>query len=287
MSMAVLFWGMRPAIFQERGRAEMNKLVSSENGAGVCLIRLNDPKSLNSLSENLARQLFDALKIAEEDTKIRCVVIVGSGDAFCAGGNLKDFAGINTGLDKYVNKVMAELYNPLAKFLYDRKTPLITAVNGPAIGAGVGLALNADFVLMAQGSYFSLPFVPRLALLPDFGTTWLLARALGYNRALGYVLTGNKIDAEMAQADGLAWRVVSKGELVQAAMDLAGQMVRVSPVAVDAAREALRRTHDNALKEQLELERELQTQRFGSAAFQEGLDAFVGKRSPDFMRVLD
>jgi 2-(1,2-epoxy-1,2-dihydrophenyl)acetyl-CoA isomerase len=100
-------------------------------------------------------------------------------------------------------------------------------------------------------------------------------------------LTGNKIDAEMAQADGLAWRVVSKGELVQAAMDLAGQMVRVSPVAVDAAREALRRTHDNALKEQLELERELQTQRFGSAAFQEGLDAFVGKRSPDFMRVLD
>lgn len=260
----------------------MDELITVSDDNGVRTVCLNAPGSLNSLGEELTRQLFDAMRAAEADTEVRCVVLTGSGKLFCSGGNLKEFMAVETPLDEYINGVMEDLYNPLANFLEQMKKPLITAVNGPAIGAGVGLALNADIVVMARSAFFALPFVPRLAVLPDMGATWLLTRGLGYNRALAYVLTGEKLSAQVAVEAGLVWAVVEDDLLAGHVETLARSISRLPLAAIDTAKRALGSACQNTLAEQLEVERTLQTQRFGSASFREGLAAFAEKRDPDF-----
>lgn len=260
----------------------MSELISVVDDGGVRTVCLDAPASLNSLGEELTRQLFDAMQAAEADTGVHCVVLTGSGKLFCSGGNLKEFMAVEEPLDEYINLVMKDLYNPLANFLEQMKTPLVTAVNGPAIGAGVGLALNADIVVMARSAFFALPFVPRLAVLPDMGATWLLTRGLGYNRALAYVLTGDKLSAQSAADSGLVWAAVEDDQLAGQVANLARSISLLPMAAIDAAKRALGSATQNTLAEQLEVERSLQTVRFGSASFREGLAAFAEKRDPDF-----
>lgn len=262
-----------------------NRLVECSDKAAVRTLILNDPGSFNSLSENLAKQLFEQLRLAEADQAVRVVVITGAGKLFCAGGNLKDFAAVTEPLDSYISRLMAELYNPLALFIHTMKTVVVSAVNGPAIGAGVGLALNADLVLMSEQSYFSLPFIPHLAVVPDMGSSWFLARGLGYSRAMGLALTGDKLSAADALAAGLIWRCVDAESFSAQVATTAEKLASLSSGAIAATRTQLASAQANDFSTQLTLERELQTERFGSADFAEGLNAFFEKRTPDFVNM--
>ena len=128
--------------------------VQIMNRDGVCALTLDHMESRNSLSEELARELLAALARAATDPSVHSVLLTGRGTAFCAGGNLKQFAGVDEPLDRYIGRMLRELYTPLALALHRFDKPLIAAVNGAAVGAGVGLALCADVVLAASSAYF-------------------------------------------------------------------------------------------------------------------------------------
>jgi 2-(1,2-epoxy-1,2-dihydrophenyl)acetyl-CoA isomerase len=258
--------------------------VQIMNREGVCVLRLDHVESRNSLSEELARELLAALASAATDPSAHSVLLTGRGSAFCAGGNLKQFAGVDGPLNRYVGRMIRELYTPLALMIRRFDKPVIAAVNGAAVGAGVGLALCADVVLAASSAYFVLPFVPVLGAVPDMGTSWLVPRLIGQPRALGLLLTGDRLSADDAQAAGLIWKTVPDAELECAALELAKSFGALPVDAVRRTKRALAAAHHNSFEEQLELERELQMSSFDGGEFREGLAAFREGRRPNFRK---
>jgi 2-(1,2-epoxy-1,2-dihydrophenyl)acetyl-CoA isomerase len=252
------------------------------NCEAVRVLTIDDAESRNSLSEELARELLGALAAAATDASVRSVLLTGRGKAFCAGGNLKQFAHADEPLDRYVGRVIRELYMPLALAMHRFKKPLIAAVNGAAVGAGVGLALCADVVLAASSAYFVLPFVPMLGAVPDMGTSWSVPRLIGQPRAAGLLLTGDRLSADDARAAGLIWKTLPDSELEGAALTLAERLGALPVDALHRTKMALTAASHNSFEEQLELERELQMASFGSDEFREGLAAFREGRRPKF-----
>jgi 2-(1,2-epoxy-1,2-dihydrophenyl)acetyl-CoA isomerase len=252
------------------------------NCEAVRVLTLDDVESRNSLSEELARELLGALALAVTDPSVRSVLLTGRGKAFCAGGNLKQFTHADEPLDRYVGRVIRELYTPLALAMHRFKKPLIAAVNGAAVGAGVGLALCADVVLAASSAYFVLPFVPVLGAVPDMGTSWLVPRLIGQPRAVGLLLTGERLSADDAHAAGLIWKALPDTELESAALTLAESLGALPMDALQRTKLALAAARHNSFEEQLELERELQMASFGSDEFREGLAAWREGRRPNF-----
>ncbi|MBQ0760464.1 MAG: 2-(1,2-epoxy-1,2-dihydrophenyl)acetyl-CoA isomerase [Zhongshania sp.] len=249
----------------------------------VRTITLNDPASFNSITEESANALLDALRAAVADDKIRAVLLTGNGKFFCAGGNLKNFMAQEGPLDAYVNKAIEDTYNPLAEYMMAMPIPVVSAINGPAIGAGVGLGLNADIVLAAKSAYFSLPFVPKLGVVPDMGCSWLVTRGLNYNQALALFLTGEALSAEDAARSGMIWKCVDDDALMTEASVLAANLAKLAPAAIRRTKESLRSACESSFSTQLKLEQQLQTASFGTKAFQEGLRSFKERREADFI----
>jgi 2-(1,2-epoxy-1,2-dihydrophenyl)acetyl-CoA isomerase len=246
---------------------------------------LDHAESRNSLSEELARDLLSALSSAATDPSVRSILLTGRGKAFCAGGNLKQFANADEPLGRYVGRVMRELYIPLAVAMHGYNKPIIAAVNGAAVGAGVGLALCADLVLAAGSAYFVLPFVPALGAVPDMGTSWWMPRLVGQRRALGLLLTGERLSAAEAQAAGLVWKTVVDTELESTAFALAKSLGTLPEDAVRRTKLALAAAFHTSFHDQLELERELQMASFDGDEFREGLAAFRDGRRPNFHKM--
>lgn len=249
----------------------------------VRVIELNDPGSFNAISESLVAALREVLDDAVDNSHTRAVILTSSGKLFSAGGNLKNFMAQDEPMDEYINKAMETVYNPFGRFLRNFPLPMICAVNGPAIGAGVGLALSCDIVLAAKSAYFSLPFVPKLGVVPDMGSSWLISQSLSYQQALALTLTGEPFSAEDAAKSGMIWRCCDDDQVRESALTIAKQLAKTSPAAIRRSRQLLRAASRNMYSEQLELERELQTESFGGRAFQEGLSAFAERREPDFV----
>ena len=254
----------------------------SDNGH-VRTIALNDPASFNSITEESANALLDALRAAVADPQIRAVLLTGNGKFFCAGGNLKNFMAQEGPLDDYVNQAIENTYNPLAEYMMAMPIPVVSAINGPAIGAGVGLGLNADIVLASKSAYFSLPFVPKLGVVPDMGCSWLVTRGLNYNQALALFLTGEALTAEDAARSGMIWKCVDDSDLMAEASTLAANLAKLSPAAIRRTKHALRSACESNFASQLKLEQQLQTVSFGGNAFQEGLRSFKERREADFI----
>lgn len=263
----------------------MSHYIEVSDDQAVRQLCLNDPASLNSLSEGLATELSRRLADAQADSGVRAVVLTGKGKTFCSGGNLKEFLQVSEPLDDYIQRLITELYTPLALQIRNFPKPIITALNGPAIGAGVGLALGSDMVFAAQSAYFALPFVPALGVVPDMGSSWLVPRALGYNRALALALTGEKFSAEQAQAAGMIWKCLPDAELEPTVRAVAAKLAALPQQAMLRTKAAFSQAHENSFARQLDLECVLQTASFGGAEFQEGLAAFKQRRAPDFSKV--
>jgi 2-(1,2-epoxy-1,2-dihydrophenyl)acetyl-CoA isomerase len=249
----------------------------------VRTITLNDPATLNSMTEEMANALLNALRGAVADEQIRAVLLTSTGKFFSAGGNLKTFMNQEGPLDDYVNKVIEDTYNPLAEYMMAMPIPVVSAINGPAIGAGVGLGLNADIVLAAKSAYFSLPFVPKLGVVPDMGCSWLVTRGLNYNQALALFLTGDALTAEDAARTGMIWKCIDDIELMSEASTLAENLAKLSPAAIRRTKEALRSACQSSFNTQLKLEQQLQTASFGGKALKEGLSSFKERREADFI----
>jgi 2-(1,2-epoxy-1,2-dihydrophenyl)acetyl-CoA isomerase len=257
-------------------------MIDIEHQGFITKLYLNDPDSLNSLSIPLSKALVEGLKEVSARPQTRCLIVSGRGRMFCSGGNLKEFFTVEQPLDEYIDDAMDRVYNPVAAHLASLAVPVICAVNGPAVGAGVAIALNADFTLMARSAWFKLPFVPSLGVVPDFGCSWFLGRRLPRHKAMELMLGDAKISAEEAASCDLIYRAVADDQLEEQALALATKISQLPVDAVRMAKDTLVKAPENSFAEQLQLEREYQVACFCSGYFKEGLAAFKEKRPAKF-----
>ena len=261
--------------------------IKLERDGEVAIIIFNEPARLNPLSLKMQKEIRGLLKEFASGDEVRAVVLTGEGKAFCVGADLAamdydDGKGATRG-DR-IAEAMHENSNMLIKDVHNVPLPVISAINGPCAGAGVGLALAADIVLMAQSSYIFLPFMPRLGIIPDLGTTWFLERLVGRNRAVALSLLGERIQAADAVRYGLAWAVHEDGALRAEAIKIAKRLAQLPAHAMVETRQAMDAASRHTLEEQLSYEAETQRVLLNKPEFEEGVNAFQQKRDPVFKR---
>ncbi len=253
----------------------MAELVESSREGGVALLRINRPEARNALSPEVMELLAGELERLDPDPELRCVVISGSDKVFAAGADIKAMS----------ERSFAEaLRHPAASFwrrLAAIKTPMIAAVSGYALGGGCELALACDMIVAAQGATFGQPEI-NLGIIPGGGGTQRLARVLGKQRAMEYVLTGKRFDAETARELGLVNRVTADDAWLEEAMALAKEVAEQPPIAARLAKQAVIVAEETALSAGLENERRLYELAMATGDRVEGMRAFLEKREPKF-----
>jgi len=256
----------------------MDSLLFERHGH-VAVLTLNRPEKFNSINRPLALGIQSALDTCAADESVRCVFITGNGRAFCAGQDLKEVAdpdgpGLST--------IVAEHYNPIIDRIRSIQKPVIAAVNGVAAGAGANIALCCDIVVAAASATFIQAF-SKIGLIPDSGGTWFLPRLIGWQRASALMMLGDKISAPEAEQMGMIYKTLPDEGFADAALALAGKMASMPTRGLALTKQALNQTFSNTLQEQLALEDRLQTEAGRTNDYREGVDAFLQKRSPNFL----
>jgi enoyl-CoA hydratase len=243
---------------------------------GVALVVINRPDVLNALSFDLLDELAAVLDRLDADPACRAIVLTGSGSrAFAAGADIRELAR-QTPVSLLVEDRFA---------VWDRigaiRTPLIAAVRGFALGGGCELALSCDIIVAADDAVFGQPEI-NLGVMPGAGGTQRLTRAIGKARAMDLILTGRTVSAPDAERMGLVSRVVAPDTTLDEALDLARRIAGQGPVAVLAAKEAIRQADELPLSAGLQHERRAFFLLFASDDQKEGMAAFVEKRPPQW-----
>jgi 2-(1,2-epoxy-1,2-dihydrophenyl)acetyl-CoA isomerase len=254
--------------------------VLLETRAGVARLTLNRPGAANAIDLDLARALAAATHRVRTDPTVRVVLLAGAGSRFCAGGDVRGFAGVGGQLGDHLGELLGALHPAIAD-LAALEVPLVAAVQGSAAGAGISLFAAADLVVAAENTRFVLAYT-SLGLVPDGGSTWSLPRAVGLRRALELVLTNRTLDAAEALAWGLVTRVVPDDELTAEADRLVTELAEGPPAALAAAKRLVRDGLGASLDEQLRREAAAMVLAGNSADGQEGVAAFVEKRRARF-----
>jgi 2-(1,2-epoxy-1,2-dihydrophenyl)acetyl-CoA isomerase len=252
-----------------------------EIAGGVATITLNRPDKLNAFTAGMHDELREAMRRVRAEESLRALLITGSGRGFCAGQDLtervmKDGAGPFD-----LGSTLERNYNPLVLALRELPVPVICAVNGVAAGAGCNFALACDVVIAARSASFIEVF-SRIGLIPDACGTYVLPRLAGMARAMGMSLTAEPISAEQAAAWGLIWKCVDDDKLSSTAQELAQRFAAGPTRAYALIKQALYASPANTLEQQLALEAKLQREAGHSADFQEGVKAFLEKRTANF-----
>ncbi|MDP5307202.1 enoyl-CoA hydratase-related protein [Paracoccus spongiarum] len=240
----------------------------------IATLILNRPDSMNALNARMRAEITQALTTLPNG--VRCVVMTGSGRAFCSGQDLKDAA---SGTD--LQAVLRDEYEPMLQAIRDCPAPVIAAVNGVAAGAGANLALVADVVIAAESASFIQAFT-RIGLIPDAGGTWAIPRAVGAARAMGMMLFAEPVSARQAEEWGMIWQALPDESFAEGVLARARQLAQGPTGAYLRVRQAVAGAFDNDLASQLALEARLQGEAGRSADFHEGVSAFLQKRKPRF-----
>ena len=258
----------------------------------VATLSFNLPARMNPLTPALLSGALAALQRVRDDTSIRALVLTATGKGFCVGADLSALgnskpagqggADASPGLGDHVARLMDEGGTPLVTGLRTLPVPVVCALNGAAVGGGVGIALAADIVVAARSAYFSLPFVPALGLVPDMGCAWVMSRTVGRARSVGLTLLGDRVSAEQAAQWGLIWACVDDDRLADEAVGLARRLAALPAHAVAETRALHDAAEAHTLPEQLTYERERQRVLANGPDFAEGLRAFAEKRRPVF-----
>lgn len=246
---------------------------------GVALIRLNRPERRNAITRELLAELGAALAVATDDPNVRALVLTGEGKTFCSGQDLSAFSATIT--PEQLRAAIIESYKPVILRLCTLPKPVIAAVNGVAAGAGASLALACDMRVFADDAALLQAFI-NIGLVPDAGSSWFLARLVGYSRAFEIAISGERIPAPRCLELGLANRVVSAAALLESTLEWARQLAQRPTLAIGLTKQALFAATERTLDEILELEAGLQAQTIVSADHQEGVSAFLQKRAPVF-----
>lgn len=253
-------------------------LYSITNNIGI--IVLNRPDVYNAFTEQMKRDLNDALKEAEKDPDVRCLVIRGAGDkAFCSGQDLKEHAGKET--HRSLKESLEKSYNPMIRRMRSMEKPIVGMINGIAAGAGMSVALACDMRIMADTAKLIEVFI-RIALVPDTGSHWFLPRLVGMAKAFEYAALGNDITASEAERVGLVNKVVPAAELEKVTMEIAGKLAQAPTKSVGLIKRALNKALSTDLDSLLDYEAYIQEIASLSEDHKEGVQAFLEKRQPEF-----
>ncbi|WP_447978298.1 enoyl-CoA hydratase-related protein [Candidatus Nitrospira bockiana] len=255
----------------------VQQLVNVDIGGQVAWVRLNHPPA-NLLTSAMLKELDRAFGALEGDTRVRVVVLTGTGTVFCAGADINELTTVNTALagSEFAGRGQA-LLNRIER--YDK--PVIAAINGTCVGGGLELVLACHIRVAAAGAVLGLPEV-KLGLIPGFGGTQRLPRIVGPSKAAELILTGATIAAQDAVALGLVNRVVLPAELLREAEALAGDIKARGRLAIQCALRAIRSGLDSPLAVGLAREAELFGELCESPDKKEGTRAFLEKREPKF-----
>jgi enoyl-CoA hydratase/carnithine racemase len=256
-------------------------VLLEERAGAVLTLRLNRPEKLNALNVELGRALVQALLHAGQDPAVRAIMITGAGRGFCAGGDiemLRDMRSRNAG--KELEALLAAGKDICLAIALMPK-PVIAAVNGPAAGGGMNLALAADMRIASDAAKFSEAFT-AIGLYPDFGGTFFLPRIVGPTIAAELFSTAELISAQDALRLGIVTHVYPAAQFEDEARKLAERMAAAAPVPLRDLKHMTLADHRKALEAALDEEIRLQLHCFQSEDCLEGLTAFIEKRKPNF-----
>ena len=249
---------------------------------GVGTLTFDRPAALNALDLETKTALLAGLAELGADPGVRCVVLTGTGRAFCVGQDLREHvAGLAAGSPEDVWRTVPEHYNPIALALHGLDKPVVAAVNGVAAGAGASLAFLADVRVLAASASFSLAFA-GIGLSCDTGASWTLPRLVGPTRALELLYTGRRVDAEEALALGLATEVVPDDAFAAHVAALAARLASGPTLAFAAMRRAVAEAAGRPLAAALEVEAEGMRRTGASQDHRAAVDAFLAKQTPTF-----
>jgi 2-(1,2-epoxy-1,2-dihydrophenyl)acetyl-CoA isomerase len=256
--------------------------VLLEVADGVATLTLNRPDAMNSLDVATKEALLDAVRRVADDPAVRCVVLTGTGRAFCVGQDLKEHVAIlKSGSTDSLFRTVDEHYNPIVSALAGMQKPVIAAVNGVAAGAGASLAFACDLRIVADTAGFNLAFA-NIALSCDTGSSFTLQRLVGRAKAIELLYFPRTVKADEALTLGLATHVVPADELGGVVGDLAARLAAGPTVALGAMRMALTFAADHTLMESLEFESAQMTRTGQTADHAAAVDAFLAKEKPVF-----
>jgi 2-(1,2-epoxy-1,2-dihydrophenyl)acetyl-CoA isomerase len=246
----------------------------------VATITLNRPDAYNALTLALGRELFHAVLDVDDDADVRCIVITGRGKAFCAGGDVKEFADNLPRIGVLVKELTTYMHGAISRLCRSEK-PVVMAVNGVAAGGGFSLALSGDIVLAAESARFTMAYT-KIGATPDGSSSYFLPRLVGFRRAMELYLTNRALSAREALDWGLVTRVVADAELPAAGDALARELAAGPTKAFGGAKRLFHQATAESLETQMELEAQAIAASGRTEDFRAGVTAFAAKRSPTF-----
>lgn len=259
---------------------EYHNIKLEPQANGVWLMTLNRPEALNALNSALLNDMAEGVRylseLSLEDAK--ALIVTGAGEkAFVAGADIKEMVSLNEDQAMQFAKRGQSIFHELSLL----KIPVVAAVNGFALGGGLELALACDFIVASENAKFGLPEV-SLGLIPGFGGTVRLTRAVGIRKARELTYSGEMINAQEALSLGLANHVVPQAELMTAVMKKVDLILTRSPLAVAEAKKSVNQAFDLETEAALQNEAQIFGRLFNSDDTREGMKAFTEKRKPNF-----
>jgi enoyl-CoA hydratase len=251
-----------------------NILIETQDRVGI--VRLNRPKALNALNDQLMDELGDALMKFDADEQIGCIVITGSEKAFAAGADIAAMANF-TYMDCFKGDYITRNWEQIRSV----RKPVIAAVAGYALGGGCELAMMCDFIIAADTAKFGQPEI-KLGTMPGAGGTQRLPRAVSKSKAMDLCLTARMMDAAEAERAGLVSRVVAADKLLEETLAAATTIASMSQPVVMMIKEAVNRAYETTLTEGVQYERRMFHSTFATDDQKEGMKAFLEKRPPAF-----
>ncbi len=248
---------------------------------GVATVTLHRPDAMNALSTPTKEALLAALQDVAADVEVRCVVLTGSGRAFCVGQDLREHIELQQRRDPSLWETVPRHYNPIVELLATMDKPVIAAVNGVAAGAGAAFAFACDLRVLAEPAGFNLAFA-GIALSCDSGSSWALPRLVGTAKAKELLLLPRTVGSAEALELGLATKVVPADELESTVAELAGTLAAGPTLAYGAIRRAVAFSAGHPLSESLAHEAELMAATGDTADHHAAVQAFLAKEKPTF-----
>ena len=257
--------------------SERTPLYRVENS--VAYLTMNRPETLNSFTQDFVLEIDDAIRKAEEDSAVKVLLLTGEGRGFTSGGNLQELAAMNKDRLRAVYDVDSTA--DMVRLLYNVKKPVVAAVNGPAFGAGIAMAMACDILIASDRAQFGYSFT-GLGFCPDSGTCWFLTQRVGYNKACEILFSAKTLAADELKELGLVNEVVPHDQLLPAAAKAAGRIAKGPALALMLQKRVLR----NAVSTSFEQNRDYEavSQIFASQTddCREGLTAALERRRPEF-----
>ncbi|TFG15854.1 MAG: 2-(1,2-epoxy-1,2-dihydrophenyl)acetyl-CoA isomerase [Promethearchaeota archaeon] len=244
----------------------------------VAIITLNRPEKMNAINLQMNKDLKLALNEAKNDNGVRAIVITGAGKAFCAGGDVAEFANgeFSSGSNGEAEKLLIHPYD-----LYKLYKPIIAAVNGVAVGFGTNLTLCCDITFASERASFGEFFI-RMGIIPDMNGSLTLPLTIGIHKAKELIFSGERIYAEEALQIGLVNRVYLHDELMPKTMEFANNLAEKAPLAISLSKQAIHKAYETVFKDMLAIETEYNTKLYASEDHKEAATAWVERRKPLF-----